>query len=359
MSEILIDKVVYVRDDEKIEASSLNSYLSKFIDYDTKNFKILQFPSGFSNLTYLIKSGDQDFVLRRPPHGAKIKSGHDMSREFKILTSLKEIYNKSPNPIHYCENEDIIGSEFYIMERLKGLILRGNNYKSIIKKTSDYVGLSKEFVQTFVDLHKIDIKESGLIDFGNPEGYNTRQVKGWSKRYLNSKTEEISDINFVIKWLNDNIVQSRFESLIHNDFKYDNLVLDPLSLKVISVLDWEMSTIGDPFMDLGTSLAYWIQNDDPDFIKSIHLNITSEQGNPSRGEILKLYQNNFGNEIDNIVFYFTYGLFKIAVIVQQIYFRYKKGLTQDTRFKDLDKVVKAYGKMAKQSIQKNKIEYLF
>jgi aminoglycoside phosphotransferase (APT) family kinase protein len=120
-----------------------------------------------------------------------------------------------------------------------------------------------------------------------------------------------------------------------------------------------MSTIGDPFMDLGTSLAYWIQNDDPDFIKSIHLNITSEKGNPSRGEILKLYQNNFGHEIDNIVFYFTYGLFKIAVIVQQIYFRYKNGLTKDTRFKDLDKVVKAYGKMAKQSIQKNKIECLF
>ena len=134
--------------------------------------------------------------------------------------------------------------------------MRENNYKSIIKKTSDYVGLSKEFVQTVVDLHKMDIKESGVIDFGNPEGYNTRQVKGWSKRYLNSKTEEISDINFVIKWLNDNIVQSRFESLIHNDFKYDNLVLDPLSLNVISVLDWEMSTIGDSFIDLGTYLAY-------------------------------------------------------------------------------------------------------
>ena len=359
MSEILIDKAVNVRDDEKINESSLNTYLSKFIDYDTSDFQILQFPSGFSNLTYLIRSGNQDFVLRRPPHGAKIKSGHDMNREFKVLTSLKDTYDKSPNPIHYCDNEDIIGAEFYIMERLEGLILRGTNYKNIIKNNSDYSDLSEEFVQTFVDLHKIDLNESGLTDFGNPEGYNTRQVKGWSKRYSNSKTEEIDEINFVIKWLNDNIVQSQFVSLIHNDFKYDNLVLDPKSLKVISVLDWEMSTLGDPFMDLGTSLAYWIQHNDPNFIKAIHLNITSEQGNPSRGEILQLYQKQFGHEIEDIVFYFTYGLFKIAVIVQQIYYRYKQGLTKDVRFKELDKIVKAYGIMAKQSIQKNKIESLF
>ena len=136
-------------------------------------------------------------------------------------------------------------------------------------------------------------------------------------------------------------------------------MLDPKSLKVISVLDWEMSTLGDPFMDLGTSLAYWIQHNDPNFIKAIHLNITSEQGNPSRGEILQLYQKQFGHEIEDIVFYFTYGLFKIAVIVQQIYYRYKQGLTKDVRFKELDKIVKAYGIMAKQSIQKNKIESIF
>lgn len=356
MSKKLIDRPTEIRDDEKLNNSKLFEYLSNIIDLDIESFDILQFPSGYSNLTYLIKSNEKEYVLRKPPHGAKVKSGHDMSREFKVLSSLKDQYHKTPRPIHYCFNTDIIGTDFYLMERVKGIILRSNNYSQIISDKSQFNFLAEQFVDSFVELHKLDINKIGLTDFGNPNGYNSRQVHGWCKRYNNSKTEELMEMEIVMKWLKSNISQSKYVSLIHNDFKYDNLVLDENDLSIKAILDWEMCTIGDPFMDLGTSLAYWIQNNDPDFIKGVGLNITMDANNPTRNKILQLYSEKFGNSIKNIVFYFVFGLFKIAVIVQQIFFRYKNGFTKDNRFKNLDQVVKAYLFLAIKSIEKQKIE---
>ncbi len=280
-----------------------------------------------------------------------------MSREYKVLSALDKNYTKSPTPIHYCDDINVIGSDFYIMERIRGTVLRSNNYQKILTDKTKYKFIASEFVDTFVELHKLNIDKIGLTEFGRPEGYSSRQVQGWTKRYENSKTSDIPEINSVIKWLNENITESKYVSLIHNDFKYDNLVLDSNNLSVMSVLDWEMCTTGDPFMDLGTSLAYWINKDDPDYMLEINLNITSNENNPKRGEILEMYSNRFGVQIENIVFYFVFGLFKIAVIVQQIYFRYKKGLTRDIRFKHLDLVVLSYARMAKKSIDKQKIEF--
>ena len=356
MSKKLIDKPTEIRDDEKLNNSKLFEYLSEIIDLDIESFDILQFPSGYSNLTYLIKSNEKEYVLRKPPHGVKIKAGHDMSREFKVLSSLKDHYHKTPDPIHYCSDTDIIGSDFYLMERVKGVILRSNNYSQIVKDKSQFNFLSEQFVESFVELHKIDINKIGLSDFGNPEGYNSRQVHGWCKRYDNSKIEELKEMEIVMDWLKSNISQSKYVSLIHNDFKYDNLVLDENDLSIKAILDWEMCTIGDPFMDLGTSLAYWIQHNDPDFIKGVGLNITLDSNSPTRNKILNLYSEKFGNKIENIVFYFVFGLFKIAVIVQQIFFRYKNGFTKDARFKHLNLVVKAYSFLAIKSIEKQKIE---
>tara|TARA_B100000941_G_scaffold131480_1_gene92848 strand:- start:1115 stop:2188 length:1074 start_codon:yes stop_codon:yes gene_type:complete len=356
MSKKLIDRPTEIRDDEKLNNSKLFEYLSNVIDLDIESFDILQFPSGYSNLTYLIKSNEKEYVLRKPPHGAKIKSGHDMSREFKVLSSLKEQYHKTPRPIHYCSKSDIIGTDFYLMDRVKGIILRSNNYSQIISDKSQFNFLAEQFVDSFVELHKLDINKIGLTNFGNPDGYNSRQVHGWCKRYNNSKTEELMEMEIVMKWLKSNVSQSKHVSLIHNDFKYDNLVLDENDLSIKAILDWEMCTIGDPFMDLGTSLAYWIQNNDPDFIKGVGLNITMDANNPTRNKILQLYSDKFGKSIKNIVFYFVFGLFKIAVIVQQIFFRYKNGFTKDPRFKNLDQVVKAYLFLAIKSIEKQKIE---
>ena len=356
MSEF-IDNPTKIREDEVLDNNSLTNYLSNFLDIDKSSFELLQFPSGFSNLTYLIRSNNKEYILRKPPIGAKIKSGHDMSREYKVLSALDKNYTKSPTPIHYCDDINIIGSDFYIMERIRGTVLRSNNYQKILTDKTKYKFIASEFVDTLVELHKLNIDKIGLAEFGRPEGYSSRQVQGWTKRYENSKTSDIPEINSVIKWLNENITESKYVSLIHNDFKYDNLVLDSNNLSVMSVLDWEMCTTGDPFMDLGTSLAYWINKDDPDYMLEINLNITSNENNPKRGEILEMYSNRFSVQIENIVFYFVFGLFKIAVIVQQIYFRYKKGLTRDIRFKHLDLVVLSYARMAKISIEKQKIEF--
>ena len=356
MFEKFVDNPTQIRKEEVLDNNSLCNYLFNFLDIDKSNFELLQFPSGFSNLTYLIISNDKEYILRKPPIGAKIKSGHDMRREFNVLSALDKNYKKSPTPIHYCDDLNIIGSDFYIMERIRGLVLRSNNYQKILSDKTKYNFIASEFVDTLVELHKLNIEEIGLDKFGRPEGYCSRQVQGWSKRYKNSKTSDIPEINFVIKWLNKNISESEYVSLIHNDFKYDNLILDSKNLSVKSVLDWEMCTTGDPFMDLGTSLAYWIQNNDPDFIKGVGLNITMDANNPTRNKILQLYSEKFGNSIKNIVFYFVFGLFKIAVIVQQIFFRYKNGYTKDTRFKNLDQVVKAYLFLAIKSIEKQKIE---
>ena len=357
MSEKFIDTPTQIREDEVLDSDSLCNYLLNFLDIDKSSFELLQFPSGFSNLTYLISSNNKEYILRKPPIGAKIKSGHDMSREFNVLSALDKNYKKSPTPIHYCDDVNIIGSDFYIMERIRGTVLRSNNYKKILTDKNKYNFIASEFVDTLVELHKLNIEEIGLAEFGRPEGYCLRQVRGWTKRYENSRTSDIPEINSVIKWLNENVSESKYVSLIHNDFKYDNLVLDSNNLFVKSVLDWEMCTTGDPFMDLGTSLAYWINKDDPEYMQAINLNITSNENNPKRGEILEMYSTRSGVQIENIVFYFVFGLFKIAVIVQQIYFRYEKGLTKDIRFKNLHLVVQSYARMAKSSIDKQKIEF--
>ena len=356
MSEF-IDNPTKIREDEVLDNNSLTNYLSNFLDIDKSSFELLQFPSGFSNLTYLIRSNNKEYILRKPPIGAKIKSGHDMSREYRVLSALDKNYTKSPTPIHYCDDVNVIGSDFYIMERIRGIVLRSNNYTKILTDKTKYKFISSEFVDTLVELHKLNIHKLGLIEFGRPKGYCSRQVQGWTKRYENSKTSDIPEINSVIKWLHENITESKYVSLIHNDFKYDNLVLDSNNLSVKSVLDWEMCTTGDPFMDLGTSLAYWINKDDPDYMREINLNITSNENNPKRGEVLEMYSSQFGVNIEKIVFYFVFGLFKIAVIVQQIYFRYKNGLTKDIRFKHLNLVVLSYARMAKTSIDKQKIEF--
>ena len=240
MSETFNDNPTKIREDEGLDNTGLFNYLSNFLDISKSDFEILQFPSGFSNLTYLIKSNQKEYILRKPPIGSKVKSGHDMSREYKVLSALKNNYKKSPIPLHYCNEINIIGSDFYIMERIRGIVLRSNNFKKILTEKTQYDFIASEFVDTLIELHKLEIEKIGLSEFGRPNGYCDRQVKGWTKRYQNSKTNDIPEINFVINWLNSNISESPYVSLIHNDFKYDNLVLDSKTLSVKSVLDWEM-----------------------------------------------------------------------------------------------------------------------
>ncbi|MFT7589417.1 MAG: aminoglycoside phosphotransferase (APT) family kinase protein [Limisphaerales bacterium] len=356
------DKSYPVREGEGLDLDKLGKYLSANLAGFSGALELEQFPGGYSNLTYLLRTSDgvHSFVLRRPPFGSKVASAHDMSREFRILSALNLVYNKVPEVLLFCDDQEVLGADFYLMERLEGVILRPKMKEEMIPDEKLMAGISKSFISAFAELHAVDVKAANLLDFGKPEGYIDRQVAGWSKRYLGSKTDEIPAMDKVAKWLAENKPASSGVSLIHNDFKYDTMVLDPSDwTNITGVLDWEMATLGDPLMDLGSSLGYWVHPGDPDMLKQFALSPSVLPGNPSREELLQQYASVTGREVGNGVFYYAYGLFKIAVIVQQIYYRYKKGLTSDKRFANLGFVVQGCATSASQAIDKGRLDRLY
>lgn len=350
----MIDQPSHIRTGEDLNKVSLENYLREKLG-ELKEITIQQFPSGYSNLTYLVTVGTDEYVLRRPPFGATIKSAHDMEREYQVLTSLRRGgYQKSPEPVLLCDDESVIGSKFYLMRRVKGVILRNRVPKDLRIEPHTFRALSKSAIDQLIHLHQLDIHHSGLDQLGKPEGYVQRQVEGWIRRYENSKTDDIPALTEAALWMTNNIPSAASVSFIHNDYKYDNLVLDPNDLtKVVAVLDWEMATVGDPLMDLGTTLAYWVEAKDEDALKSF--NLTWMPGNFTRQEVLDYYQEKSGKAINNFIFYYVFGLFKVAVICQQIYFRFKKGSTQDPRFASLIHVIKACGENARRAMEKNRL----
>ena len=359
-SNFSIDTPKNIRDGEEFPIKNLEIFL-KENDFEINNLIFKQFPSGYSNLTYFLKSSSKEFVLRRPPFGAKsLKGGHDMLREYNVLKNLKSQFNKVPKVHLYCDNDDIIGAPFYIMDRVEGYIIRPNLQEQDSPGEEVIRNVSDSLVSTLVELHNVDINEANLNNLGKIDGYVKRQVEGWIKRYNHSKTDVIVNMDFVAKWLNDNQPLEVEGSIVHNDFKYDNLVLDKNNYSnITAVLDWEMATIGDPFMDLGTTLGYWMDKNDLPELKLFQLSATTLEGNPTREGILEMYESKSGKTIPNPVFYYVFGLFKIAVIAQQIYFRYKKGFTKDRRFGLLNLAVMSLSIMAKQAIIKNRLSNLF
>ena len=355
-----IDRSSSVRQGEELPAELLFEYLHTQLPDLTQPLNVEQFPSGFSNLTYLLRAGDRELVLRRPPVGAKIKTAHDMSREYRILSHLYPVYNKVPRPLLFCEDESILGAPFYVMERVTGIILRAQRPKGINLGPEQMRRLSQAFIENLAEIHELDYEAAGLGDLGSPQGYVKRQVEGWTKRYFNARTDDVPEIEKLAVWLDQNLpADSERSGLIHNDYKYDNLVLAPDDLgRVIAVLDWEMATIGDPLMDFGTSLGYWVETDDPEVWQRYGFGLTSLPGSFTRTELLEHYTQRTGRRVDDPVFYFAYGLLKIAVIVQQIYFRYQKGLTRDPRFAGLGALVKACGDLAQRAIERRRIDAL-
>jgi aminoglycoside phosphotransferase (APT) family kinase protein len=331
-------------------------YLQEQLGLAGTALEIRQFPSGFSNLTYLIKSGDREWVLRRPPHGANIRSAHDMHREFTVLSLLKPIYPYVPTPLLYCEDEAVLGAPFYIMERVKGVILRNSPPPGLSLSPELMRRLSEKTVDHLLELHQLPL-EGGLAELGKPEGYLQRQVEGWIQRYYKAETDTVPAMNATADWLRQNMPAYDRPAFIHNDFKYDNLVLDPGDLsRILAVLDWEMATVGDPLMDLGTSLGYWTEPNDPAVLK---YNLTWLPGNLSREEVARRYAEQSGRDLSHILFYYAFGLFKIGVIVQQIYARYKKGLATDKRFAGLGHVLQACADTAQKAIALNRISHLY
>ncbi len=355
-----MNHISHVRKGEELDTGSLIPFLSDIINGDIEHLEILQFSGGYSNLTYLLKiNNHHQMVLRKPPKGANIKSGHDMSREYKILSALFPHEIRVPRPVCFCDNQDILGSDFYMMEYVDGWILRADIKPSDYPAPENMHAIFEVFTDQFAALHKVNYADYGLEDLGMAENYPERQITGWTKRYLNAKTDDLKSIDNLMQWLNSHIPIASGAALIHNDFKYDNLILDRNTNDIRAILDWEMSTIGDPLMDLGSSLGYWINEHDPDWIQNIKMSPTTIPGNQTREGLLHSYSVKSGLDPGNGVFYYAYGMLKLAVIAQQIYARYKSGHTTNPKFSGLNQVVDACGIMAMQAIYKKKIDHLF
>ncbi len=354
------DRSASIRKGEELDLPNLAAYLGEQLPEAGGELVVEQFPRGYSNLTYLLRLGQHQLVLRRPPFGANIKTAHDMSREYHILSHLHRVWDKAPRPVLYCDDEAVIGAPFYLMERVNGIILRPRMPEEMVPSPAIMAGIADGLIDTLVELHGLDYRAAGLADFGRPEGYVERQIKGWTQRYHRAKTDEITEMEQVAEWLNVHLPAGAAPSIIHNDYKYDNLVLDADDwTRVIAVLDWEMATLGDPLMDLGTSIAYWVDPGDPEVMQQLRLSPTNLPGNLSRAEVVERYAARSGRDVSNIVFYYAYGLFKVAVIVQQIYYRFRRGHTSDPRFAHLNFAVQMCGTFAWQAVQKNRIDNLF
>ena len=352
-----IDAARPPRAGEELDAVALAAWLGERLpEAAGQPIAIEQFPGGHSNLTYLVRIGERELVLRRPPVGSKVKSAHDMGREVRVLSRLAPAWGPAPRPILQCDDDSVLGCPFYLMERKRGIILRRELPPELAVDPPTARRLSEVLIDGLAELHAIDFAAVGLGDLGRPDGYVERQVRGWTERYAGSRTDDIPVVDRVAAWLASHLPPSPPPSLIHNDFKYDNLVLDPVALtRIVGVLDWEMATVGDPLMDLGTSLAYWVEAGDPPGMIAMRFGPTTLAGMMTRSEVAGRYAARTGRPIDHIVFYYAFGLFKTAVVAQQIYWRWKQGLTRDPRFEPFLLAVSALCEQAASAIDRGAI----
>ena len=309
--------------------------------------EVSAFPGGFSNLTFQVCAGEATYVLRRPPHGLKIAKAHDMIREFRVLQALEKAgYTKMPHPISCCEDESVIGAPFFLMEKVEGMIIR--NRPPAEASSSFFQSLSQSALDVLIELHSLELSASGLGALGKPEGYALRQVQGWAERFQKAKTSEVPLIEKAFEWLLVSLPATSDVAFIHNDFKFDNLVIST-SGEVQAVLDWEMAPVGDPLMELGTTLAYWAEAEDEDILKMFNLSYVP--GNFTRREVIDYYGSRTGRNVSEMGFYYVFGLCKVATIAQQIYQRFSLGYSKDPRFSVLNQVVEAAGRKATACIQ--------
>lgn len=353
----LIDEPVAVRAGEELDVPALETWLLAHLPGTRGPLQVAQFPSGFSNLTYMLTLGDLELVLRRAPRGAAARGGHDMGREYRLLAALQPVYDKAPEPLAWCEDAAVIGAPFYVMRRVRGVVLRARVPDGLALDAAGFATLSDTFVRELATLHAVDTTAAGLAAFGHGEGYGRRQIDGWTQRYDTARTDDSPDLAPLAAWLSAHVPADSGLALIHNDFKYDNVLLDPAApTRILAVLDWEMATLGDPAYDLGTTLAYWSEAGDPGNLR--RFGTTHLPGNLDREGVVAAYERHGGRRVDNPVFLFAYGLFKLAGIMQQIYARYRRGNTQDPRFAGLVHLVRDCGELAQRAIDSNRISAL-
>lgn len=325
-----------VRAGEELNQQALISFLQGKLE-GVDNLTVEQFPGGHSNLTYMLRTPAREYVLRRGPLGPVAPKAHDMAREYKVLKAVHPFFQPAPEVFLVCEDPSILGAVFFIMERRHGIVVRDRVPPELGAFPDYQQRVSRGFIDCLVELHAIDIQKHGLVSLGKPDGFLERQVRGWFDRWIRAKTEEIALMDRIIQWLTDRMPASPPPTLVHNDFKLDNVMLnleDPGHIE--AVLDWEMATVGDPLVDLGLILCYWAQPSDPGGTKA---SITAQPGWYTRDELIGRYAQKTGRDMSLINYYEVFALFKLAVVLQQIYVRFHRGQTQDERFRHFDKRV--------------------
>ena len=328
-----IDQATDIRDGEALDLAAVDRFMKQAVPGLKGQPTLRQYPGGASNLTYQVDYGERSFVLRRPPFGQIARSAHDMLREARVMQALKPVYPYVPTIVATCDDPAVLGCDFYVMERLEGIILRQDFPEGFNLDEAGTRTLCLNVIDKLVDLHTVDARAAGLDTLGKGPGYVQRQIRGWSDRFRRARTEDVGDFDAVMGWLADKMPEDRAQVIIHNDYRFDNVVLNPDNpLEVIGVLDWEMATIGDPLMDLGNSLAYWIEADDEGPFQMLRRQPTHRPGMLTRKEVVDYYMEKSGFRAEKFDFYEIYGLFRLAVIIQQIYYRFYHGQTKDKRF---------------------------
>lgn len=329
----VLDQSGSIREGEELDFAKIDAYMKSILSGLEGELEITQFPGGASNLTYQLSYGDKDFILRRPPFGKIAKGAHDMLREAKVMKALKPVYPYVPDIIDMCEDQSVLDCNFYVMEKLTGIIPRQEMPKELQLSEQETRAMCLSVIDNVIELHQVNVVGTELEKLGKGLGYVERQIMGWSDRYVKSMTDDATDFVKVMDWLKSNMPKDVAQVLIHNDFRLDNVVLDAEETsRVIGVLDWEMATIGDPLMDLGNTLAYWIQADDEPQFQMMRRQPTHLKGMLTRQEVIDYYLEKTGYKVESFDFYEVYGLFRLAVIMQQIYYRFYHGQTKDKRF---------------------------
>ncbi|WP_408949928.1 phosphotransferase family protein [Lysobacter sp. Hz 25] len=323
-----------VRAGEELDAAAVDAWLKPRLPHLRGTPVVSQYAGGASNWTYRLHYDNDDLILRRPPAGKKAKSAHDMGREFRIQQALKPVFPFVPAMYAHCEDEAVIGAEFYVMQRLDGPIPRKNLPPGVELSRDQVRSLCVNVLDTLIALHQVDHRAAGLERLAAGAGYIQRQIDGWSRRYADARTWNVPNGRAIVDWLRANLPQDERICLTHNDFRFDNVVLDAQDpTRVVGVLDWELATLGDPLMDLGNTLAYWVEAGDDFIAQSTRRQPTHLPGMFSRREVMDYYSERTGLRPRSWAFYEVYGLFRLSAIAQQIYYRYHHGQTRNPAFK--------------------------
>lgn len=324
---------IEVRPDEQLDTAKVAAFMQGKLPGSHQPLTIRQFGGGAANLTYLLDYGSHQYVLRRPPLGPVAPSAHDMGREYQVLSVLHQSFPLAPRAFLFSDDESIVGAPFVVMERRHGLVVR----QTIPAEFGQIAGaarlMSKAMVDALADFHAVDYQALGLEKLGKPAGFIERQIEGWYKRWQKAKVEDLPEMETMYRWLRENYTPSPAYSLIHNDYKLDNVMFDSQNpAKMVAIFDWDMCTLGDPLNDLGALLCYWTEPSDPDYFQASSMMPSSKHGFLSRAELVERYAQRSGRNVANIRFYHALGLYRLVVIIAQIYIRYKRGQTQDERF---------------------------